>query len=81
MSAATPSITHSGRVWCSMNDDSAARWIQISEGDLSRALNCNAASDILGACYNSQQTIETAIKAALVFEDMEFPHVHDLWRL
>lgn len=64
-----------------MNDDSTARWIQISEGDLSSALNCNAASDILGACYNSQQTIETAIKAALVFEDMEFPHVHDLWRL
>lgn len=64
-----------------MNDDSAARWMQISEGDLSRALNCSAANDILGACYNSQQTIETAIKAALVFEDVQFPHVHDLRRL
>lgn len=64
-----------------MNDDVTARWMQIFEGDLSRALNCNAANDTLGACYNSQQTIETAIKAALVFEDMEFPHVHDLQRL
>ena len=36
-----------------MNDDSTARWIQIFEGDLSRVLNCSAANDILGACYNS----------------------------
>ena len=33
------------------------------------------------ACFHSQQAIEKVLKAALVFDGVEFPYVHDLRRL
>ena len=33
------------------------------------------------SCYMSQQSIETAIKAVIVFENIPIPHIHNIRRL
>lgn len=64
-----------------MNDDAVEGWLKKAENELSRAQNCASSSDVDGACYNSQQSIEKALKAALVFENINPPYVHDLENL
>lgn len=61
-----------------MNDDAVDGWLKKSDSELARAQNCASVLDADGACYNSQQSIENTLKAALVFENINPPHVHDL---
>ena len=66
-----------------MNQSEARRWISYAESDL------KAARALLGSveffprqiCFFAQQGAEKAIKAILVFEDVNFPKNHDLDRL
>lgn len=64
-----------------MNDDAVNGWLKKADSELSRAQNCASRLDVDGACYNSQQSIEKALEAALVFENINPPYVHDLENL
>ena len=64
-----------------MNDDAVNGWLKKADNELSRAQNCAGSLDIDGVCYNAQQSIEKALKAALVFENINPPYVHDLENL
>lgn len=64
-----------------MNDDAVNGWLKKADNELNRAQNCASGLDVDGACYNSQQSIEKALKAALVFENINPPYVHDLENL
>ena len=61
----------------------AMRWIRFSQEDLiaARVLRSSADSAPRHACWLSQQAIEKALKAALVFEGIRFPFTHDINRL
>lgn len=52
-----------------------------ADNELSMAQNCASGLDVDGACYNSQQSTEKALKAALVFENINPPYVHHLENL
>ena len=62
-----------------MNDDAVDGWLKKADNDLSRAQNCASSLDVDGACYNSQQSIEKALKAALVFENIN-PRMCTIWK-
>ena len=66
-----------------MNPSDAKVWINYSESDL-RAAPTLLESKVffpLQICFLSQQCAEKAINAILVFEEVNFPKVHDLDRL
>lgn len=46
-----------------MNDDAVDGWLKKADNELRRAQNCASGLDVDGACYNSQQSIEKALKA------------------
>lgn len=61
----------------------AARWLGLAEDDL-RAADAMATMTEFRPrhiCWYSQQAAEKAIKAVLVFEQVEFPYSHDLDQL
>lgn len=60
----------------------ATRWLLRARADLVAARTLEAgAVDAWIVGFHAQQAIEKAIKAALVFEQIEFPRTHDLERL
>jgi HEPN domain-containing protein len=67
-------------------DDPAAevrRWLRYAGEDLeaARALLHHLGAAPREACYLAQQAAEKALKAALIFQSVEFPLTHDLDRL
>jgi len=66
-----------------MNPSDAKIWINYAESDLHAAYTLLESKEFfpLQICFLSQQCAEKAIKAILVFEDVNFPKVHDLDRL
>lgn len=62
-----------------MNDDAVNGWLKKANNELNRAQNCASSLDVDGACYNSQQSIEKALKAALVFENIT-PRMCTIWK-
>jgi len=66
-----------------MNLSDAKVWIDYSESDLRAAHTLLQSKEFfpLQICFFSQQCAEKAIKAILVFEEVNFPKIHDLDRL
>src|ERR1041384_7581078 len=66
-----------------MNSSDAKVWIDYSESDLRAAHTLLQSKEFfpLQICFLSQQCAEKAIKAILIFEEVNFPKVHDLDRL
>ena len=68
-----------------MNDTNPAtseslRWLQFSKADLhmvSKAMHDPYPSPH-HACWNGQQSVEKALKAALILDGISFPYTHDL---
>ena len=63
--------------------DLTLRWVRNAQADLAI---CRATSDLVGrypasVAFHAQQAMEKAIKAILVFEQIDFPRTHDLERL
>lgn len=58
----------------------ALRWLTFSKNDLRVALQLIRDPDPSPhhACWLSQQSAEKALKAALMSENVAFPHIHDL---
>lgn len=63
-----------------MSVESAKEWLQRVELDLDLAIVCET-KDPAMSCYMSQQSIETAIKAAIVFENIPIPRIHNIRKL
>ena len=66
-----------------MNLSDAKVWLEYAESDL-RAAETLLKSQVffpLQICFLSQQCAEKSIKAILVFEEVNFPRIHDLDRL
>ena len=55
-------------------------WLVYAESDLRLARLVKERGDILPeqACFHAQQSAEKALKAVLLFKQIEFPLVHDL---
>ena len=54
-------------------------WLRFAREDLSAAERTVERREVpRHACFLSQQAAEKAVKAALVFLQVEFPHRHDL---
>lgn len=68
----TYSFMYYGMVLCCMSAESAKEWLQRADLDLDLAMVCET-KDPAMSCYMSQQSIETAIKAAIVFEHTTHP--------
>ena len=66
-----------------MNRNEAKVWLEYSKSDLHAAQTLLESKEFfpLQICFLSQQCAEKAIKAILVFENVNFPKVHDLDRL
>ena len=66
-----------------MNANEAKRWINYSKKDLSAASVLLDSGEFFPRqiCFLAQQAAEKAIKAVLVFEEVDFPKNHDLDRL
>ena len=66
-----------------MNPSEAKRWISYSETDLRAAHALLDSEEFFPRqiCFFAQQCAEKAIKAILVFEEVNFPKNHDLDRL
>lgn len=66
-----------------MNPSDAKVWINYSESDLRAANTLLKSKEFfpLQVCFLSQQCAEKAIKAILIFEEVNFPKIHDLDRL
>ena len=66
-----------------MNSGDAKVWLDYAESDLHAAQTLFESREFfpLQICFLSQQCAEKAIKAVLVFEEVNFPKVHDLDRL
>ncbi|MFZ5922174.1 MAG: HEPN domain-containing protein [Chloroflexota bacterium] len=66
-----------------MNANEAKRWISFAEKDLSAASVLLDSGEFFPRqiCFLAQQAAEKAIKAVLVFEEVDFPKNHDLDRL
>ena len=58
----------------------ALRWLQFSKMDLVMAVKArsNPNPSPHHACWNGQQSVEKALKAALILEGIAFPYTHDL---
>lgn len=68
-----------------MNDNDsiireALRWLRFSKKDLIMASKAMSEPDPSPhhACWHGQQSAEKALKAILVYENIVFPHIHDL---
>lgn len=66
-----------------MNPTDAKIWMNYSKSDLHAAHALLESEEFfpLQICFLSQQCAEKAIKAALTFEEVNFPKNHDLDRL
>lgn len=66
-----------------MNASDAKVWLGYAESDLRAAQTLFESREFfpLQICFLSQQCAEKTIKAVLVFEEVNFPKVHDLDRL
>ncbi len=60
-----------------MSAEAAKEWLRRADADLEVALACSNV-DADNACYHLQQAIERAVKAAITFDDLYIPHMHDL---
>ena len=56
----------------------ARRWLNFAGEDLDVANELLDRRRIRHACFYAQQGAEKALKAALVLEGLEVPHIHDL---
>ena len=56
----------------------ARRWLQFSREDLDVAKELLRQGRIRHVCYCAQQSAEKALKAALVLDGLDVPHLHDL---
>jgi len=63
-----------------MGNDSAEawRWLRYARGDLDSAEDSFATLEPRHLCFMAQQGTEKAIKAVLVYCQIEFPFTHDL---
>ena len=63
-----------------MNVDEARRWLRYAREDLSAAEAMLGRDDAFPRhiCWLAQQAAEKAIKAALIFAEIDFPYRHDL---
>jgi HEPN domain-containing protein len=59
-----------------------SEWLRHARSDLSLA-RLGRGSEVLPEqiCFRAQQTVETALKAALIFHGVDFPLTHDLQEL
>jgi HEPN domain-containing protein len=66
-----------------MSANEALRWIEYAETDVHAAYALLASGEFFPRqiCFLSQQAAEKAIKAILVFEEVDFPKSHDIDRL
>jgi len=66
-----------------MNPSDAKVWINHSGSDLRAAATLLKSEEFfpLQICFLSQQCAEKAVKAILIFEEVNFPKIHDLDRL
>lgn len=66
-----------------MNQSDAKIWMEYSESDLRAAQTLLKSEEFFPRqiCFLAQQCAEKAIKAVLVFEEIDFPRNHDLDRL
>jgi HEPN domain-containing protein len=66
-----------------MNPNDPKGWMTHSESDIRAAHTLLESNEFfpLQICFLSQQCAEKAIKAILVFENINFPKIHDLDRL
>jgi len=66
-----------------MNPSDARVWINHSGSDLRAAVTLLKSEEFfpLQICFLSQQCAEKAVKAILIFEEVNFPKIHDLDRL
>lgn len=60
-----------------MSAESAKEWLHRADADLEIALACSHV-DANNACYHLQQAIEKAVKAAIAFDNLDIPFIHDL---
>ncbi len=66
-----------------MSEGEAQRWLMYARSDSEAAHALMASPDHYSrqVCFLAQQAVEKALKAALIFEQIEFPFTHDLDRL
>ncbi|NUM48019.1 MAG: HEPN domain-containing protein [Anaerolineales bacterium] len=66
-----------------MNAPEAARWMEYARTDLKAGYTLLRDPDHFPrhVCYLAQQAAEKALKAILVFLDMDYPYTHDLDRI
>jgi HEPN domain-containing protein len=60
--------------------DEVKRWLRYAQEDLNTAQNLSAQDDFVPrqVCWFTQQSAEKALKAILIFLQIEFPFSHDL---
>ncbi|MFT5367870.1 MAG: HEPN domain-containing protein [Candidatus Latescibacterota bacterium] len=60
--------------------DEVKRWLKYAQEDLNTAQNLSDQDDFVPrqACWFAQQSAEKALKAILIFLQIEFPFSHDL---
>ncbi|MEO0770305.1 MAG: HEPN domain-containing protein [Cyanobacteria bacterium J06649_4] len=60
-----------------------SEWFSYAQTDIKAAEALTKELDNFAGqiCFHSQQAVEKAIKAALIFLDVEFPYIHDLNKL
>lgn len=56
----------------------ARRWLHFAREDLDVAKELLCRGRIRHVCFYAQQSAEKALKAALVLDGLEVPHIHDL---
>lgn len=56
----------------------ARRWLEFAKEDLDVANELLGRSRLRHVCFYAQQSAEKALKAALVLDGTEVPHIHDL---
>jgi len=61
--------------------DDPREWLNRARSDLALAQNRVEGVYLEDLCFHAQQAAEKAIKAVLIYRDVEFPYVHDLSRL
>ncbi len=61
--------------------DDPLEWLNRARSNLARARHRIPETYLEDSCFDAQQAAEKAIKAVMVFRDLEFPYIHDLARL
>ncbi len=66
-----------------MNKSEAKRWLEYAKSDLDAAYALLEKGDFFPRqiCFMAQQAGEKALKAILIYLDIQFPHTHDLDRI